>query len=454
MYQAMIFFLIVILFLFGYLSVFNGKEIDLFLSKGTSIHTTASAIVIASFILGMILMAVVSLIREAGRIYGDWQKKNQVNKESLSVSLVDKGNLEVLKGNIEKAKAYYMDAAAKNPTNINAHVKLSECHIMLKNNQDAIKVLLRTKYQDPENIQLLLALYTAYSLTNDINSMTDIAKKLVSIDEESFMFLSLLRDAYIAAGKPEEAYRTHKVIMKLTKGKEDYKAERQRLGGLKYEYALSILKNGDADLALKKLGDVKKLDPDFVPAYVSSGDIYLGSKNDMDGAVDEWKNGYEITHNAVFLIRMEDVYLKHDNPFELIRFYRSLLSVKPDDNLARILFAKLMLRLEMIDDAYEQISYLDNKWVHVPSMDIISAELMAKRGDYPSAYKKLKSIQNNSVQMKFPYVCSKCGHETFSWSAKCPRCGTANGLSIKTSKELETLKTSQPSYPKSSSLSA
>lgn len=436
----MIFLLIVILFLFGYLSLFNSKEIDLLLSRTTSIHTTASAIVIAAFILGMLLMAMVSLIREASRIYKDWQKNNQISRETLSVSLVEKGNFEMLKGNAEKAKAYYMDAITKNPLNITAHIKLSECSIILKDNQNALKILLKIKYQDPENIQLLLALYKVYSSMNDINSMTDISKKLVSIDEENLMFLSLLRDAYIVSNKPEEAYRTHKIIMKLTKGKEDYKAERQRLGELKYEYALSILKNKDTELALKKLGDVKKLDPGFVPAYISTGDIYLTNKNDIESAVEEWKNGYAITHNAVFLIRMEDVYLKHDNPFELIRFYRSLLSDKPDDNLARIMFAKLMLRLEMIDEAYEQISYLDNKWVHVPSMDIMSAELMAKRGDYTSAYKKLKSIQNSGIQMKFPYVCSQCGYETFSWSARCEGCKVSNSLNIKTGKELDAMK--------------
>lgn len=439
----MVFLLIVILFLFGYLSLFNGKEIDLFLSRTTSIHTTASAIVIASFILGMLLMAIVSLVREAGRIYKDWQRKNLISKENLAASLVEKGDFEMVKGNVAKAQAYYVDAVSKNPSYIDAHIKLAECSIVLKSNHDAIKVLLKVKYLEPENIRLLLTLQRAYSLTGDIGGMVDVAKKLASIDEENPKFLSILRDAYISADKPEEAYRTHKIIMKLSKDKSSYTAERHRLGELKYEYALSILKAGDADLSLKKLGDVKKLNPDFVPAYVSAGDICLNDKDDIERAADEWKNGYEVTHNAVFLIRMEDVYLKHDNPFELIRFYRGLLSDRPDDNLARVMFAKLMLRLEMIDDASEQISYLDNKWVHIPSMDIISAELMAKRGDYASAYKKLRSVTNSGIQMRFPYVCSVCGYESFSWSARCTKCKAYSSLAIKTSRELETLKTSQ-----------
>ncbi len=444
MYQAMVFLLIVILFLFGYLSLFNGKEMELFLSRTTSIHTTASAVVIASFILGMLLMAIVSLVREASRIYREWQKKGRISRETLSASLVEKGNFEILKGNAEKARAYYIDAINKNPSDMNAHIKLSECYTLLKDNQNALKTLLKIKYLDPENIPLLLAMERIYSLTNDVNSMIDISKKLVSIDENNYRFLTLLRDAYIAAEKPEEAYRTHKIIMKLMKGEEGYQPERNRLGELKYDYAISILKSGDVDLALKKLGDVKKLNPGFVPAYVTSGDIYVNNKSDTDKAIGEWEDGYAMTHNAVFLIKMEDEYLKHDNPFELIRFYRRLLSDKPDDTLARILFAKLMLRLEMIDDAYEQIAYLDNRWIHIPSTDIISAELMAKRGDYVSAYKKLKSMQLSGIQAKFPYICSYCGQETFTWTPKCPVCRTANSLSIKTSRELEALKASQP----------
>jgi len=443
MYQAMIFLLIVILFLFGYLSLFNGKEIELFLSRSTSIHTTVSAVVIASFILGMLLMAIVSLIREANRIYRDWQKKNQISKENLSASLVEKGNYEVIKGNLEKAKSYYIDAILKNPLNINAHLKLSECYMMLKDNQSALKTLLKVKHQDPENIPLLLLLYRIYRVTNEFNNMIDVAKKLVSIEEENISFLSLLRDAYIYAGRSEEAYRTHKIIMKLAKGKEGYKGERHKLGELKYKYALSILERGEIDLALKKLADVKKLHPGFVPAYVTTGEIFFDKKSDMDKAIEEWESGYSVTHNAVFLIKMEDIYLKSDNPFELIRFYRRLLSDNPDDILARIMFAKLLLRLEMIDDASEQLSYLDNKWIRIPSTEILTAEMLAKKGDYSSAYKRLKSTQITGVQLKFPYVCFNCGYETVTWSAECPKCKKANSFTLKTSKELEAFKPAQ-----------
>ncbi len=444
MYQAMVFLLIVILFLFGYLSLFNGKEIDLFLSRTTSIHTTASALVIASFILGMLLMAMVSLFREASRVYRDWQRKNQTSKEAQSDSLVEKGNFETLKGNAEKAKSYYMDAAGKNPLNMNAHIRLAECYLRLGDNQSALKTLLKIKYQDPENIALLLLLYRVYAAANELGSMIDTGKKLVSLEEENISFLALLRDAYVSAGKPEEAYRTHKMIMKIAKGGAEYKRERQRLGELKYKYALSIRDSGDADLALKKLGDVKKLNPGFVPTYLTGGEILLNTKNDAAKAVEEWEAGYAMTHHAVFLIKMEDMYLKHDNPFELIRFYRRLLGNSPDDALTRIMFAKLLLRLEMVDDAAEQLSYLDNKWIRIPSTELLNAELLAKKGDTAAAYKKLKSIQAGGPQLKFPYVCNRCGSETVVWTAECQKCQTPDSLILKTSKELESFRPVQP----------
>lgn len=436
----MVFLLIVILFLFGYLSLFNGKEIELFLSRTTSIHTTVSALVIASFILGMLLMALVSLVREAGRIYREWQKKNQTSKEAQSDALVEKGNFEILKGYADTAKSFYVDAAGKNPLNLNAHVRLAECYLKLGDNQSALKTLLKIKYQDPENIALLLVLYNVYAAANELGSMIDTGKKLVSLDEENSSFLSLLRDAYIAAGKAEEAYRTHKIIMKLAKGGADYKRERQRLGELKYKYALSINDSGDSDLALKKLADVKKLNPGFVPTYITGGEILLDKKNDAGKAVEEWEAGYAMTHHAVFLIKMEDMYLKHDNPFELIRFYRRLLSNSPDDVLTRIMFAKLLLRLEMVDDASEQLTYLDNKWIRIPSTELLNAELLAKKGDTASAYKKLKSIHAGGLQLKFPFVCTRCGSETFVWAAECQKCGSPDSLVLSTSKELESFK--------------
>ncbi len=452
MYQAMIFLLIVILFLFGYLSVFNGKEIELFLSRTTSIHTTASAIVIASFILGMLLMAVVSLLREAGRRYRDWQRKNLLNSRNLSASLVEKGDFELVKGDVEKAKEYYRESISKNQTNLVAHIKLAECYIASNDNSDAIKMLIKVKYQDPENVRLLIALRRAYALTGDATGAIDVAKKLVSLEEENPMFLALLRDAYVTAAMHEEAYRTQKNIMKIARGKEDYKRERERLGELKYWYAVSILKKGDPDLALKKFGDVKKLNPGFVPSYVTIGDTYLDDRHDMEKALEEWKSGYAMTHNGVFLIRMEDVYIKHDNPFELIRFYRSLLTDAPDDILTRIMFAKLMLRLEMVDDAAEQLAYLDNKWVRLPSTEVLNAELLARRGDYAAAYKRIRDVQITGALLKFPYVCSSCGYETYTWAAACQRCNAANSFTLKTSKEIDLFNASQTPQTRNTSL--
>ncbi len=104
------------------------------------------------------------------------------------------------------------------------------------------------------------------------------------------------------------------------------------------------------------------------------------------------------------------------------------------------MFAKLLLRLEMVDDASEQLSYLDNKWIRIPSTEILNAELLAKRGDYSSAYKKLKSTQAGGIQLKFPYVCPHCGHEAFVWTAECQACKSAGSLTLKTSKELESFK--------------
>ncbi len=444
MYQAMIFLLVVILFLFGYLSLFNSKEIVLFLSKNTSINTTASAIVIASFILGMFFMAAVSLVREAGKLYREWQHKGQINKESISTSLVEKGNVEILRGSIERAKSFYMDAISKSPANITAHIKLSEAYMLSKDNQNALKLLLKVKYQDPENIQLLNSLYNLYTVLNDTTSMIDTAKKLVSIDEDNTRFLSMLRNAYIASAKVEESYRTQKIIMRLMKGTDAYTGERIKLGELKYDYAMMIYKNGDADLAIKKLGDVKRLNTQFSPAYVSIGDIYINTKNDLEKAIDEWKSGYAETHDAIFLIKMEDVFLQHDNPYEILRIYRKILSEEPEDNLARILFLKLVLRLEMVDEANEQLAYLDNKWIHIPSTEIMMAELMSKKGDYESAFKKLMMLHSKENHINFPYVCSKCGYENFTWSAKCPSCNAPGTMYLKTAEELKSIKINTP----------
>jgi predicted Zn-dependent protease len=81
-----------------------------------------------------------------------------------------------------------------------------------------------------------------------------------------------------------------------------------------------------------------------------------------------WGKGFKRFQSVVFLIRLEDLYLGRGDPNTLIRIYQRTLKMYPDNDVIAFFYAKLCLRLEMLDEALEELDSISLKRKDFPAL--------------------------------------------------------------------------------------
>lgn len=433
-YFLFLFVLAAIIAVFVYLSILNPQLVDIHLGTDTSLSMGLPQILLFSFMSGMLLMALGSLLREGRRAFRNWRESRQIKGIQRSDELYHRGVEHFIKGNYIKAAELFSGALDKYPANIKPYLRLSEIHALKGNYSEAIKVLNKGRQFDGDNLEILFKLSENSFIQGDLSGAEEVLEKILSLDQEDREALRRLRNIYEKGKRWEDAYRIEKTITSLSKGTADYSSERKTKGRVKYCYAMELSKKGDGDKALRKLRDVLKLDPEFVPAHMSIGDIFLG-RAERDNAREAWEEGYKKLGNAAFLLRIEDMYLKEEEPETLVNFYIRLVTERPDDLTARLFFGKLCLRLEMVEEAREQLSFIESHGKATPYLHHLLGEMHMRRQRFADAAEEFKKAAGVGRTLLIPFVCSSC-HEEFSrYSPQCPSCQKWNTIVSKAQKE-------------------
>lgn len=378
-------------------------------------------LLLASFGAGIALAFLAVVIRDSRRAFRSWLEGRGLRKAEISNELYQEGLESFLKGQFERAEKNFGRALEKNVSNLKAYLGLAEVHHRMGNHRKAIETLSRARLFEPTNLELLFLLVECHRAAEDLEAAVEVARRILELDAENPEGLRRLRDLHVAREQWEAAYRVQKQVMHLAKG-EDYARERKRTGELKYGYALELLSAKAPDKAARKLHDVLKLHPDFVPALVTLGDIRREG-GDRDGAAHEWEAAYDRTRHAAFLIRLEETFLTAEEPARILRFYRRRLEQSPDDLLARLFYAKLNLRLELVDEAIAQLQKLESSGVENDWTHLLVAEAHARRGRLDEAVRSYRAALGIDRRVIIPFHCSGCGRESSPWRAHCPGCG-------------------------------
>jgi len=197
---------------------------------------------------------------------------------------------------------------------------------------------------------------------------------------------------------------------------------------LRYEKALVRLAQGKADDAERRLRDVVKDDPSFCAAYVVLSGHLLGRS--VEEATEVLLQGFRATRNPVFLIKLEDLFVETERPQAMIRIYSHLQREFPSDYDVNLFTGKFFLRLEMIDEALEQLLKAETLDPDRESVNILLAEAFRRRGRYEAASQHYQRAFGYKRRYLIPFRCSACGASTIKWTARCPSCGAWNAYAI------------------------
>jgi lipopolysaccharide biosynthesis regulator YciM len=430
--KLLVIFLFIIIGFFLWLSYLNPVDVDFhFFTK--AFETDLSTLMISSFVLGAILVFIITLTRDAKRAIKGYQQSRQLKKGQLLKEELNKGMDDFLRGNLSKAKTHFLEVLKSDPSQIDLYSRLSEIALKEGNEEGAFHWLERARLIDMRNVEILLSEASLYQRMKRFDEAIRILKLAISLDETNIKAIRNLREIYLNSRRWEDAIRVQKSILKLTKGKQAEEEETFFYLGLKYEHARELLARGgeeNLESGLKEVKEIVRERKTFQPGFVLLGDIYLRiGKWASAGKV--WGKSFTRFKSIVFILRLEDLYLSREDPSTLLRIYQRVIRQYPEDWVIAFFYAKLCLRLEMLDEALEVINEISLKLKDFSALHRLLAEIYLHKKDFGRAAQEFEKTFELSGTSYLPFSCSVCKRESIEWVAYCPQCHQWSTYTIK-----------------------
>ena len=438
------FFFIVIGF-FLWLSIQNPLDVE-FHFFGETYETEISILMISSFLFGAILVFIGTLTRDARRAVKEYLNHRQKREEESLKEELNKGMDVFLRGNLAKAKTHFVEVLKRDPTQIDLYLRLSEIAVQEGSDQDALHWLGRAELIDMKNIDILLRQAAVYKRMKRLDEAIRVLNRAIGLDETNLNALKNLRQIYLDSRRWEEAIRVQRSILKFTQGKQAEEEENLFYLGLKYEHARDLLSRGDEknlEDALKEIKETVRERKTFEPGFVLLGDIYLRMGR-WASAGKVWGKSFTRFKSIVFILRLEELYLGREDPSTLLRIYQRALKHDPQNWVLAFFYAKLCLRLEMLDEALEEIDEISLRVKEFPALHRLLAEIYLHKKDFGRAAQEFEKTFELSGSSYLSFFCTACERESKEWIAYCPQCHQWSTYTIKEAEK--TVSAPSPSF--------
>jgi lipopolysaccharide biosynthesis regulator YciM len=430
--KLLVSFLFIVVGFFLWLSYLNPLDVE-FNFFGKTFATDLSILMISSFVLGAMLVFISTLTRDAKRAIEGYQKSRQIKRGQSLKEELNKGMDDFLRGNLPKAKTHFVEVLKRDPSQIELYFRLSEIAFKEGNEEEALHWLERARLIDMKNVDILLSEASLYQRMKRLDEAIRALNLAIGLDETSLKAMRSLREIYLNSRRWEEAIRIQKSILKLAKGKQAEDEETLFYLGLKYEHARERLNQGgegNLESALKEAKEIIRERKTFQPGFVLLGDIYL-QMGRWASAGKVWGKSFTRFKSIIFILRLEDLYLGREDPSTLFRIYQRVLRHNPDNWVIAFFYAKLCLRLEMLDEALEVINDISLRVKDFPAQHRLLAEIYLHKKDFGRAAQEFEKTFELSGTSYLPFSCSVCERESIEWVAYCPGCHQWSTYTIK-----------------------
>jgi lipopolysaccharide biosynthesis regulator YciM len=352
-----------------------------------------------------------------------------------------------VRGDLAKAKSHFIQVLKGDPTQIDLYLRLSEIALHEGHDQDALHWLGRAELIDMRNIEILLRQAGVYQRMKRFDEAIRVLNRAVGLDETNPKALKRLRQIYLDSKRWEEAAQIQRSVLKITKGKQAEEEENLFYLGLKYERARDLMSRGgeqDLENALKEVKETVRERKTFQPGFVLLGDIYLRIGR-WASAGKVWGKSFTRFKSIVFILRLEELYLSREDPSTLLHIYQRALKHNPENWVLAFFYAKLCLRLEMLDEALEEINDISLKVKDFPALHRLLAEIYIHKKDFGRAAQEFEKTFELSGTSYLSFFCTACERESKEWIAYCPQCHQWSTYTIREAEK--TISSLSPSFP-------
>lgn len=427
-YKIYVFLFFIVFGFYVYLGILNQDEVKFYFGGYQPIEMSVAQFIVIAFALGILVSIFVGFIDDIKNAVSVWRKKRDQREKDEFKALIDKAKSYDLKGDRDKAIEQLNRIILRAPNVEEAYSFLADLYVSTKEFEKAIEVLnlAETHLGKKESIIFKRAKIRAY--TKDFLKQEAELKDVLKINESNFEALATLRDLYIAIKRWDDAYGAAKKIVKFINTPD----ENRRLIGIRYEkaYTLFIKHNpSEYDAIIKELKDIISEDKRFTPAYILLAEIYKKTDK-LNEAGRVYGRGYSKTGHIIFLSKMEDLYIDRGDPGVILKIYRRILDISPKNNLIEFLYARLCLRLEMIDEAIDMLNTLEAEGADFKGLHKAMAEAYIHRGQMEKAVEEFK-YAFPAEHIYIPFRCDNCQSKKVEWGDFCDNCYSWNTINVR-----------------------
>lgn len=409
-----------------YFDRLNPDAVTINLSSNYSYTISMVGFFLVSFALGSVIVILFTLLRDAKNIFLDWRNRQRQKVEARVQETFSKGLYAYLSGKYDQAISFFRDIMKVEPNHFYTLLRIGDAYQQERNYSEAIKFHKRAKKVDEKSLEAQFALANDYVLSASYDEAVSVIQEVIKKDSSNIEALVRLRDIYIKTGKWDGA---HELQGRVVKHRKESIEDLRLLMGLRYEFARVLFNRGDRGKSKKLLKGIIRADKDFIPAYVTLGDIFV-EEGDGGEAADLWEKGYYMNYSEILLHKLEDFYLQLGEPEKIIWIYKKAISLNPQNPALKFYLGKLYYRLEMLDEAFDILAELEGTESSMPELYKLLGTIYERKEELGKAVAEFKKALGLRKRVVVPYFCPFCDCHTYEWSGRCPRCGAWNSFTV------------------------
>lgn len=389
-------------------------------------------------VLGTLLYTVVLSSKAA---FVRWRRMRSDLKVAEDTELIQSGLAAAVRGEYAIALELFERVLQHDPERLDAWVQGGNTARAMGDLEKAVEMHMRARGLAPDNPGVHDSLARDFEAQGEYaRAVGHLEQRLANDPKGDPEFFARLRELLGRQGRWDEALEAQEKHIKLLRDPQLRPDAEAIVRGLKLEKGRALLERGTKDgrqKAQQIFAALRKEDPQFVPAYLLQGRSLMAEGN-AEGAVKAWTEGVEQTHDLELLNELVTHYFDAGDPEQAIRAFRHAADAiaGEDGRAARLGLALLYSRLEMIEEAREELERLEDEVEFSPTATYHLAKLSARQGDADGAVERFRQVIRASNLLEPGYVCRRCGAKQEGYLMRCTECGLWGTFALDTREEL------------------
>jgi tetratricopeptide (TPR) repeat protein len=414
-------------FIYSYFRELNPGTVVVHTGPGAEFELSPVTLVLISMACGAVLATFVVGLQQTAHLILNWRSNRLVRRKEKVDTLHRDGTHAFMSKRTLEAITLLEKALAIDPNRVDSLLWLGNIHRSEHNFPEAIRLHQHAQRVDDRNIEVLLELGKDLEEAKRYEEALQTLQKILKIEPDNLTALIRKRNLNIRMERWSDALEIQHRLLKANLSTPEKQAEEALLVGCMYEVGRQLLERGHPDKARRYFRGAIKKDRSFLPAYIGMGEILL-HEGKTKAAVEILKKVYSRTRSVIILHRLEELFLDQGEPSEIIRVYQEALQQDPQNPVLQFYLGKLYYRLEMVDEAFDQLSTIEGPQDHLLDYHKIMANLYLRKQHFEEAIVELKRALSFKKRVVVPYICTQCRQESVEWSGRCRRCAKWNTL--------------------------